>query len=137
MDPEKLFYRLFVDDDEPYILYQDEYKNISEDMEEIPYLFSDQKGTIIEKAYGIYIYQTGFDRFGIQTIYRGGGEEHCSNISYWNFGEDDHVEGISNGEKAVPVAYYDLMGRRVSHDSKGISVTRMSDGRVVKTLKKK
>lgn len=137
MDPEKLSYRLFVDDDEPYILYKDEYKNIEEDMEEIPYLFSDKKGTIVEKAYGIYIYQTGFDRFGIQTIYRGGGEANFSNISYWYFNEDDAVEGIVSGEKTVPVARYDVTGRRIGDNHRGLVLTRMSDGKVVKTIDKK
>ena len=43
MDPKKLSYRLYIDDDEPYILYPDEYKGITEEMEEIPYLFNDKR----------------------------------------------------------------------------------------------
>jgi hypothetical protein len=117
-------------------LYPDEYEALTEPMEEIPYLYSDRKGTIIEKAYGLYVYQTGFDRFGIQSIYRGGGEEHMSNICYWNFNEPDHVDGIANVQDAKPVASYDMTGRQVEQVRKGFSITRMSDGRVVKTIRK-
>lgn len=114
MDPAKLSYQLYVDDDEPYTLYCDEYPTLTEDMDEIPYLFADQKGTIIDRAYGIYIYQFGFDRFGIQSIYRGGGEEHRSNISYWYFnGEPDSINNsqltIDNSSDAV----FDLSGRKI------------------------
>ena len=137
MDPEKLSYRLFVDDDEPYILYPDEYEALTEPMEEIPYLYSDRKGTIIEKAYGLYVYQTGFDRFGIQSIYRGGGEEHQSNIGYWYFNEPDGIQQIENGnEGASRPEQFDLQGRRVGVNHKGLVITRMNDGRVVKSVQR-
>lgn len=121
MDPSKLSYQLFVDDDEPYTLYRDEYPNLTEDMDEVPYLFNDGKGTIVEKAYGIYIYQSGFDRLGIQSIYRGGGEEHRSNIGYWYFNTD----GVSSASlDARHASTYDLSGRRVEGDNlpKGIYI---------------
>ena len=136
MDPAKLSYQLFVDDDEPSTLYTDEYSGITENMDEIPYLFSDKKGTIIEKAYGIYIYQSGFDRFGIQSIYRGGGEEHRSNIGYWYFNVPEGVETVADSKTEVPTAAFDLQGRRVTPNHKGLVVTRMSDGRVVKKVQR-
>lgn len=137
MDPTKLSYQLFVDDDEPYTLYTDEYKYIEHDMDEIPYLYADRHGTIYEKAYGIYIYQSGFDRFGIQSIYRGGGEEHRSNISYYVFGEDDGIETLTtNPAKAGESVLYDLSGRRVDNAYKGIVVKRRADGSVVKQIVK-
>ena len=137
MDPKKLSYRLYIDDDEPYILYPDEYKGITEEMEEIPYLFNDKRGTIVERAYGIYVYQSGFDRFGIQTIYRGGGEEHRSNIGYWYFNEPDGIKQIENGnEGASRPEQFDLQGRRVGANHKGLVITRMNDGRVVKSVKR-
>jgi len=137
MDPKKLSYRLYIDDDEPYILYPDEYKGITEEMEEIPYLFNDKRGTIVERAYGIYVYQSGFDRFGIQTIYRGGGEEHRSNIGYWYFNEPDGIQQIENGnEGASRAELFDLQGRRVGANHKGLVITRMNDGRVVKSVQR-
>ncbi|MBO4485498.1 MAG: hypothetical protein J5734_00015 [Prevotella sp.] len=136
MDPAKLSYQLFVDDEEPYTLYTDEYSGLTENMDEIPYLFSDKKGTIIEKAYGIYIYQSGFDRFGIQSIYRGGGEEHRSNIGWWYFNEPEGIETVADSKTEVPTVAFDLQGRRVAPNHKGIVITRMSDGRVVKKVQR-
>ena len=142
MDPSKVSYQLYIDDDDPYTLYTDEYTRLPEDIDEVPYLFTDEnreafsRSYICEKAYAIYLFQKGFDRIGVQTIYRGGGEEHMSNICYWNFNEPDHVDGIANVQDAKPVASYDMTGRQVEQVRKGFSITRMSDGRVVKTIRR-
>ena len=119
MDPSKLSWQLYVDDDEPYTLYRDEYKYLPEDIDEVPYLYATateneyySRSNIYEKAYGIYIYQFGFDRFGIQSIYRGGGEEHRSNISYWNFNETDGIS-FSSSPKGEESHAYDLSGRKI------------------------
>ena len=147
MDPSKVSWKIYVDDDELLVLYPDEYKYLSEPMDEIPYLFTPEqqvkfsRSYIYEKAYGIYIFQTGFRRIGVQSIYRGGGEEHSSNIAWYYFdggtgignlnADDDHNDsGLSEG-----AASFDLSGRRVRADHRGITITRMPDGRVVKRLR--
>lgn len=138
LDPAKVSYRLFVDDDEePFTFYTDEYKQLPQDMEEIPYLFTDEtreafsRSYIYEKAYALYLFQTGFDRIGVQTIYRGGGEEHTSAIGYYD---------ITGAQVATPTIrraqdeHFDLQGRRVANGHKGLTITRTPDGRVVKHL---
>ena len=140
MDPAKLSYRLYCDDDEPFILYTDEYKYITQDMEEVPYLFSDRNRYIYEKAYALYVFQTGFDRFGIQTIYRGGGEEHRSNISYWYFNDETGIRNVQDDslEQFDPsqVENFDLQGRRTGANQKGLVISRLPNGRVVKTIRR-
>ena len=137
IDPAKTSWKIFVDNDEPYTLYKDEYKYLAEDIDEVPYLFSAEqdeqfsRSYIYEKAYAIYIYQTGFDRIGVQTIYRGGGEEHRSKIGYYDV---THVNGIA--DTTTPIESFDLSGRPVSKGHKGLTITRMSDGRVVKRLQR-
>ena len=140
MDPAKLSYRLYCDDDEPFILYTDEYKYITQDMEEVPYLFSDRNRYIYEKAYALYVFQTGFDRFGIQSIYRGGGEEHRSNISYWYFNDETGIRNVQDDslEQFDPsqVEIFDLQGRRIGANQKGLVISRLPNGRVVKTIRR-
>jgi hypothetical protein len=140
LDPTKVSWRLFVDDDEPYTLYRDEYKYLPEDIDEVPYLFDEEQNVyfsrsyIYEKAYALYIYQSGFDRIGVQSIYRGGGEEHASKIVYYNI----NTTGIEDVEAGAdkPVRHFDLMGRPVNAGHKGLTITRTADGRVVKRLQR-
>lgn len=141
LNPAKVSYQLYIDDDEPYTLYPDEYRYLSEPVDEIPYIFSTSemneafsRSNIYEKAYAIYIYQTGFDRFGIQTIYRGGGEERRSNIKYMTFGGDGIEEMAS--DKPSGNKSFDLLGRPVFDGHHGIVITRTADGRVIKQVRK-
>lgn len=145
MNPSKVSWQIFIDDEEPFTLYPDEYRYLSEAIDEIPYLFTPEeqvtfsRSYIYEKAYGIYIFETGFRRIGVQTIYRGGGEEHRSNIAWHYFGGDgiqpvfsskEWEEGeMTNGQN------YDLSGRRVTANHHGLTITRLPDGRVVKRLR--
>ena len=147
LDPSKVSYQLFIDDDEPYTLYPDEYKYLTEPIDEVPYLFTSpemseayNRSYIYEKAYALYIFQTGFDRFGVQTIYRGGGEEHRSNISYMYF-NGDGIKEMKNEELRMKNDVYDLSGRKLQAADgqrsmpKGIVITRTADGRVIKQLR--
>lgn len=140
MDPSKVSWQIFVDDDEPFTLYPDEYKYLSEAIDEIPYLYTPEqqvkfsRSYIYEKAYGIYIFETGFRRIGVQTIYRGGGEEHRSNIGWHYFG-GDAVHSIAADDPSGEMQHFDLSGRRVNNNHRGITITRLPDGRVVKQLR--
>lgn len=140
MDPSKVSWQIFVDDDEPFTLYPDEYKYLTEAIDEIPYLYTPEqqvkfsRSYIYEKAYGIYIFETGFRRIGVQTIYRGGGEEHRSNIGWHYFG-GDAVHSIAADDPSGETQHFDLSGRRVSDSHRGLTITRLPDGRIVKQLR--
>ncbi len=128
MDPSKLFYSLYIDDDEPYLLYQDEYEGLPfDEVEEIPYLYTNNKD-IFPKSLGMYIYQNGFERMGIKSIYYGGDERHESAI-YYNKPTSD-VKGVEIGTLAKDNAVYDLSGRRVANPTKGIYI--MNGKKVIK-----
>ena len=120
IDPKKLWYSLYVDDDDPYLLYQDEYEGLPYDgVDEIPYLFSNGR-TIFPKSYGLYIFQNGFDRMGIKSIYYGGDDRIETDIFYTKpmsvgIGK---VEAGENNAGAV----YDLSGRRVAEPRKGLYI---------------
>ena len=139
IDPRKVSYQIYVDDDEPYTLYPDEYKYIDEAIDEVPYLFDEEiyekynRSYIYEKAYAIYIYQSGFERIGVQTIYRGGGEEHRSDICYYDLTETAIADTKATASKAAQ--HYDLLGRPATPNHRGITISRTADGRVIKQLR--
>jgi len=55
----------------------DTYRELSENMTEIPYGFNDGWDIYLNS---LYLYITGVDAYGVQTIYRGAGEERRSEI---------------------------------------------------------
>ena len=128
INPDKMAYRFFVDDDEPYPLYTDEYPDLTEVMDELPYNFSDHR-YIGAKGTGICIFQTGFDRFGVQTVYRGGGEERVSNIVYYDI-VPANLNEVEPQSQPVSTTCYDVSGRRMSRPGHGITLlrTRYADG---------
>ena len=79
IDPSNLYYRIYFDDDELFTFGPDEYPELTEFMTDVPYSFTDGYDFGVGGA-TIYFYETGFQRVGIQSIFRGGGEEHASEI---------------------------------------------------------
>ena len=80
----KLYYKIYTDiekDIQPMLFPAEEHMNIDEDMTEIPYRFTDDYD-IVYGGYAAYWYHDtkDFNRIGVQTIYRGGNEEHTSEI---------------------------------------------------------
>ena len=139
IDPEKVAYQLYVDDDEPYTLYPDEYKYLPAATDEVPYFFPAEmveaysRSYIYERGYAIYLFQTGFDRIGVQTIYRGGGEERRSEIGYYDL-TGDGIQAPDVTRKSVNNNSFDLTGRPVDNHHRGLTITRRADGSIVKHL---
>lgn len=115
INPDKLAYCFYIDDDIPYTFYADDYLFFSEDRDEIPYNYADALD--FQTPGHTYVYMTGFERIGCQTIYRGGGEEHRSPIVYYNVDkrqvEGEDVDGLCTVLAPLAVSgTYDLQGRR-------------------------
>lgn len=85
--PQKVSYKLWVKvngEEKPLQLSKYDYKNmVDESMDEIPFDYSDgwDIGNSETNKY-IYYYVIGPEAYGVQTIYRGGGEVHASEISW-------------------------------------------------------
>jgi len=88
INPDDVYYRIYVDYDELFVFGPGEYPNLTEDMTELAYNFTDSYD-IATGGSQIYFYETGFWRIGIQSIFRGGGEEHASNIVYLDLRESN------------------------------------------------
>lgn len=141
LDTEKLTYSYYLDD-EVFEVYPDEY-GVEETITEIPYDmtagidYNDISNT--NALHTFYWYQTGFDKFGVQTTYHGGDEAHSSNIVYYDL---SGVEAVKNDEmkQLKSVSYTDIAGRTVANPAHGlfIKTVTFSDGttKSVKVLKK-
>ena len=103
LNPDKLSYIFFTDkagEIDTLVLDPSQYEELSEPMSEIPYNFSDGWDVY---NYVLYFQQgeeevRSWDNLGLQSIYRGAGEEHKSNIvwydvkAYWA-----EIDGPSEG----------------------------------------
>ena len=142
----KLAYRFYYATEEEgevrYVCTTDAYEEISEDMSEIPYNFSDDWDIY---NYRLYVYAEDFTKWtkiGIQSVYYGGGETNESNIVWVDLAEYWEAVGIEEiaAAQSKSVKFYDLQGRQVNADAKGIviRVDRMADGstKTTKMLRK-
>lgn len=145
IDPAKTSYILWTMIDgeaEPFVFYADEYYTFANDgideLTEVPYNFVsyDVNGYIDISTGGstIYLYQTGFDDYGVQTIYNGGGERRESNISWYSV--TSGINGVTTNTAAATKSYFSLDGKRLAAPQKGINIVKMSDGTVRKVIVK-
>ena len=124
---DKLSYIFYVDDENtPLVLEAGIYEELTEDMTEIPYTFSDNWDIYNTRLYlnqGAETIQ-GWKKLGLQSIYRGGNEEHKSNIVWYDLEAYWQTVGINevNTVKADNNVIYDLQGRRVAQPAKGLYI---------------
>ena len=130
----KLFYTVWYEEDGEQkqftaVAGENAYSKLPEDMIEIPYDYEDSWD--IYKGGSTFYFNpvdvvTTWTKFGIQSIYYGGGERNVSNI-VWS---DDTVTydpttvGISsvNAETGKNAVVFDLQGRRVAKAAKGLYI---------------
>ena len=74
IDPNNLYYRIYFDDDELFTFGPDEYPYVEEFMTDVPYYYTE----------------------GIQSVFRGGGEEHVSDIVYMELTDGSAPEGSAD-----------------------------------------
>lgn len=143
----KTSYVLFIEKDgqvSELTLTADLYENLTQDMTEIPYTFSDEWDIYPTR---VYLNQgeeelRSWTKIGIQVIYRGGGEEHRSEIvwfdlsEYWAANPVTALNSVS--ADVIETIYYDVLGRRIDANTTGIQIqkVRYSDGttRTIKVL---
>ena len=138
---DKLYYQLYIEQNGVQSLYTFRntlYRDVKEDMTQVPYNYADYDFYLGGTAVYFYDDLKDVKKFGVQSIYTGGNEQHESPISW--FDVDADVDGIdaAPARQAQPVSesYTDLQGRPVTANGKGLLLksVRMSDG-TVKTVK--
>ena len=120
----KLFYTIRVEKDgqtEPFTVLISEYRDVEEDMVEIPYEYYDN--------YDIYLGGRKFyfnpadepatwTKFGVQSIYYGGNERHESNIVWVETGTG--IASLAQDQKGAVI--YNIAGQRVQKAQKGLYI---------------
>lgn len=120
-------------------LTTDLYTEITENLTEIPYEFSDDYDIYVGGS-RVYLNQSADEiaswvNIGVQSINRGLGEEHRSNI-VWYFEEGPN--GVVDINLADGIAtYFDLQGRVANENTKGILIKQVRDskGNILKVSK--
>ena len=133
MDPDKTFYNIYFDD-ELVTFAPDQYVGLTEEMTDVPINFDETTHYDIQ-TYGnqhrLNIYDIGFERIGVQVIYKDGDKRLTSDIVYYpeSTGIDN---GITSNNAAKHVYYVDLSGRKVAQPAHGmyIKTMKMDDGSV-------
>lgn len=138
LNTDKLSYVVFVDDTEPFVFMPDEYIALEEEMTELGYAFTDKYDIYVSDAsHNIYFYFDNPDLIGLQAIYRGGGEEHRSEVRWLNVAEFlTGVKSATTATNGTPAACYDVQGRQLQQPQRGLNIVRMADGSVRKMIQK-
>ena len=102
------------------------YTGLKSDMSEIPYGFSDSNYDIFLSGgqHTIYFYDKNWTKLGVQSIYRGGGQERKSAVVWVD--STTGIESVTGAARTVKrVSYYDLQGRQVSSQATGLVIERI------------
>ena len=120
-------YRLYTEQDGQQSVYtfkQTLYENLAEDTETIPYFYADSYDFYMGGSFvALYEESLQWSKLGVQTVYKAGGKENCSDITWYELTEGD-VDAITtqmNTCKGAAVVY-DLQGRRVAEPGKGLYI---------------
>lgn len=106
---------------------KDLYVGLSEDMSEIPYLFTD-KNNISHSRIDLLQEESelrNWSKIGLQSIYRGAGQENKSEILWFDL-DKYWADGILDVCAEEPtVVYFDLQGRVADESTKGLLIKQM------------
>ena len=113
------------------------HSKLEADMTEIPFGFTENYDFYNGQIYLNELYSADWNNLGIQSIYRGGGEEHKSNIGWYDI-IPTGINGMAMDAQSSRT--YDLQGRLVNGNAKGLLIkqVRQADGTVkaVKVIRK-
>lgn len=131
LNSSKLYYRLYIDDDQLFTLSPEIYENLDEPMSEFSYAFTEDWDFVVNTSTGrhkIYLYQE-VQRFGVQAIFRDGDEEYFSNIVYTDGSKTaTGIKTIATTTDKASTVLYDLQGRRIQTALPGQLVIRRTIG---------
>ncbi len=129
LDPAHLYYNLYIDG-ERQTFVPGTYKNLTTEMTDIPYAFSDQYNfyKYDENSRAIYFYKDAKEKVGLEALYIDGDKRLSSGITEFQLSST----GIdfATAKQIERIEFYDLSGRSISHPEKGIYVqtTIYTDG---------
>lgn len=133
LDMSKLYYCLYIDD-EVQTFTPEEYVNVTEDMEEVPYTFSDQYDFYELDANNrrVYFYKEPKHKLGIEAMYIDNGDNIYLSSGVTEYTLDETGISLSDADpkRVKSISFYDLSGQRVDRPTKGVYIrtVTLSDG---------
>ncbi|MBD5358630.1 MAG: hypothetical protein HDR88_16860 [Bacteroides sp.] len=138
LSTDNMYYEVYIDGD-LFTFYDDEY-NIEEEMEQIPYSFSDGDGIYANgTAHTVSFYFSGYETVGLKLYNVVDGETYASPMTVWNVLDNSYyidnnvgIQSVASGKGVAGVEYYNLQGMKLDRPAPGINVCRttMEDGSV-------
>ena len=135
-----LYIRYYING-EPYTFEKDKYNRQKTDLTFVPFNYSDNSGFLIhsdgEKHYVYFLASdmpADLETIGVELVYTIDGVTNTSQRLVYNVKTEQTeylgVGSVEAGREIVATAYYDLSGRAVAADAKGllIKVDTLSDG---------
>lgn len=116
--PEKLYYRVYFDDAPMSITLDD-----GTETTDIPYAFTSSDIVASREIHYIYFYQGDFERIGVQTLYKGGGETRSQAIQY--YGEETTGIQPATAAHVTATIYTDAAGRQHNGLVKGLNMVTL------------
>lgn len=131
LSTKRLYFQLHIDG-EPYLLEPEEYRNLLEPMDLVPFDFTEDRDINdfagVER-YDISFYCDGFRTCGIQIWYENAdGTFSGSDVATYDLAKAEMTEADMEGAE-----YYDLTGRRLDRPAPGICIVR-KDGKTSKMM---
>ncbi len=137
IDTANLSWRLYYDD-ELFTFTPDEYMNLTEATDEIPYCYADDWDFIVfddlmEQC--VAIYKTGYKNIGVESVYRLGDDVAVSDRAYFGEPPTTSLSTVQHKGEIVDSEYFDLSGRKVIAPASGlyIRVDHFTDGTTAPT----
>lgn len=130
INPDSLFYRFYLDDDmEPTEFILTDANGNTYSATDIPYNYADNDFIGSGDYHVVYYDMSGFEKMGIQSVYKSMGEECRSEIIYNTV---LGIKNVVNNSNVVSTSYYNLSGCRVNVPTSGVYIkrTQYSDGSV-------
>lgn len=135
LNPDNLYYRVYVDG-ELFSFEPDEYFDLEEPMTDVPYYYTNYNDISYYGAatHFFSFYFMGVEELGVQTVYKDGDKEYCSQIV--DAVKATAIDSLNADKNVKSEVIYDLSGRQVINPDKGIFIKKVtcSDG-TVKTVK--
>lgn len=128
LNTKKLYYNIYLDG-QVYTFDPEVFVGLSAPMTDVPYGFSESEYDIYmsssTKVNTIYFYENDYKTIGVQSVYRGGNEEHRSDIVTYTRSIVG-IDGISTDVRTVKSeTYYNVAGQKVDASINGMIFKRV------------
>lgn len=128
LNNKKLFYNIYYND-EVYTFDPELFVGLDAPLTDVPYGFSEPEYDIYmsssSKVNTIYFYDQGYDKIGVQSVYRGGKQENRSNIVYYHRSTSG-IDSLNADVRTVKSeTYYNVAGQKVNADASGLVIKKI------------